>query len=145
MGETAAEAYAASTTWYYDQTDLAVSFTRREVAQLVEHRSDTPLTLVRFPGFGKGFFFPGVNFQCRFSYGVCTYPREIACINFCVHVRDPVVRVRVRWITEALKHSSCTVDWVARLCHSWLSQGKATRISHWRKFRWANTVVKSKK
>ena len=57
MGEKAAEAYAASTTCYYDQTDLAVSFTRGEVAQLVEHRSDTPLTLVRFPSFGKGFFF----------------------------------------------------------------------------------------
>ena len=36
--------------------------------------------------------------KCRLSY-VCPYtPCEIACINICAHVKDPVVHVRVRWI-----------------------------------------------
>ena len=67
-----------------------------------------------------------------FFYGVRIPPRAIACINTCVHVKDPVVHVRVRWIMETLKHPACTVDWVARLCRSWLPPGKAIRISHGR-------------
>ena len=64
---------------------------------------------------------------------VSVRPRcAIACINICVHVKDPVFHVRVLWIMETLKKKkpACTVGWVARLCPSWLSPGKATRISH---------------
>ena len=42
-----------------------------DVAQLVEHRTVTPLTQVRFPGAARDFS-PIVNFQCRLSY-VCPY------------------------------------------------------------------------
>ena len=37
---------------------------------------------------------------------------------------------------ETLKHPACTLGWVARLCRSWLSPGKATRISHGRNPIW---------
>ena len=76
------------------------------------------------------FFSPRVNFQCGLSYGVRTSPCAIAYINICLHVKDPVVHIRVRWIMETLKHSACTVGWVARICRSWLSPRKPTRISH---------------
>ena len=42
-----------------------------DVAQLVEHRTGTSLTQVRFPGAARDFS-PKVNFQCRLSYGVRT-------------------------------------------------------------------------
>ena len=42
----------------------------------------------------------------------------ITCINICAHVKDPVVYVRVWWITETLKHLACTIGWVAQLCCS---------------------------
>ena len=42
-----------------------------DVAQLVEHRTGTPLIQVRFPGVARDFS-PRVNFHCRFSY-VCPY------------------------------------------------------------------------
>ena len=102
-----------------------------DVAQLVEHRTGTPLTQVRFPGAAREFS-PRVNFQCRLSYDVRTSPCAIACIYICAHVKDLVVHVRDRWILETLKHSACTAGWVARLCRSWLFPGQATRISHGR-------------
>ena len=70
-----------------------------DVAQLVKRRTGTLLTQVRFPGAAREFS-PGVDFQCRLSYGVRTPPCAIACINTCAHVKDPVVHVRVRWIVE---------------------------------------------
>ena len=73
------------------------------VAQLVEHRTGTSPTQVRFPGAARDFS-PRVNFQCRLCYSVCTPPSAIACIYICAHVKDPVVHVRVRWIMETLKH-----------------------------------------
>ena len=96
----------------------------------LEHQSGTPPTRVRFPGAARDFS-PRVNFLCRLSYGVPS-TRTIACIYICAHVKDPVVHVRVRWIIETLKHPALTVGWVAQLCRSWLSPGKATRISHGR-------------
>ena len=98
------------------------------------------------------FFPPRVNFQCRFlcvsasppsppptpaphpthTHTHTHTPCRIACIYICAHVTDPKVHIRVRWIMETLKHPACTVGWVARLCRSWLSPGKATRISHGR-------------
>ena len=84
------------------------------VAQLVQHRTGKLPTQGRFLGAARAFS-PRVNFQCRLSYGVRTPPCAITCIYICAHVEDPVVHVRVRWITEALKHPACTVGWVARL------------------------------
>ena len=105
-----------------------------DVAQLVEHRTGTPPTQVRFPSAAGFFFFffPRLNFQCRLSYSFRTHPLTIACVYICAHVKDPVVHVRVRWIMKTSKHPACTLGWVARLCRSWLSTGKATRISHGR-------------
>ena len=113
-----------------------------DIAQLVEHRIGTPLTQVRFPGAARDFL--PVNFQCRLSYGVRTPPCAISYVNIWVHVKDPVVHVRVRWITETLKRPACTVLWLAHLCRSWLSPVKATRISHG-KIHWNNTVEKKVK
>ena len=95
---------------------------------MVERRTGSSLTQVRFPDAGRNYS-PRVNFQCRLFYGVRTPPYAITCINICAHVKDHVVRIRVRRVMETLKHSACTVGWVARLCHSWLSLGRATRIT----------------
>ena len=108
-----------------------ISLQSGDVAQLAEHQTGTLPTQVRFPGAARDFS-PTVNFQCRLSYDVRTPPCATACINICAHVKDPVVHVRLRWIMETLKHPACTVGWVARLCRSWLSLGKATRIFHGR-------------
>ena len=105
------------------------------VAQLIERRTGTLPTQIRFPGAARDFS-PGVNFRCRFSYGLRTSPCAIACIYICAHVKDPVVHVRVRWIMETLKHPACTVRWVARLCRRWLSPGKATGIFHGKSSIW---------
>ena len=102
-----------------------------DVAQLVEHRTSTPLRQVRFPGAARDFS-PRISFQCRLCYGVLTPRCAIACINIFMHVKDPVVHVRVHRIMEKLKHPACTIGWVASLCGGRLSQGKATRISHGR-------------
>ena len=76
-------------------------------------------TQVRFPGAVRDFS-PRVNFQCRLSYVcLCTPPCAIACINICMHVKDPVVHVSVRWIMKTLKHPTCTVH---RLGSATLSQ-----------------------
>ena len=83
------------------------------------------------PRCGKGFFS-----QSQLSVQTLTCvrvpPCAIACIYISAHVKDLVVHVRVRWIMETLKHPACTVGWVARLCRSWLSPGKAPQISHGR-------------
>ena len=83
-----------------------------DVAQLVEHRTGTLPALVRFPGAARDFFLR-VNFPCRLSYGILTPLCAVVCLN--IRVRDPVVRVRVWWIMEILKHPACTVSWVMRL------------------------------
>ena len=90
-----------------------------------------PLTQIWFPCAARNFS-PRVSFQCRLSYTVHTLPCALACICTCTHIKDPIVHVRVQWIMETLKHQACTVGWVAWLCCSWLSSGKATQISHGR-------------
>ena len=80
----------------------------------------------------KVFFSPRINFRCRLSYGVRKPKCAIAYMNMCAHAEEPAVHVTVRGIMKTLKHSTRTVGWVARLCRSWLSPGKATRISYWR-------------
>ena len=102
---------------------------QRWVRSSVGTASDRPEVLV--PGAARDFF-PRKKFQCTHSYGVRTPPCAIARIYICVHVKDSVVHVRVRWIMETLKHPACTTGWVARLYRSWLSRGKAIRISHGR-------------
>ena len=81
-----------------------------------------------------------INFQYKLSDSVRTLSFAIACIYICAHVKDPVVHVKVRWITETLKHPVCTVGWIARLCRSWLYPDKATRGE---KSHRDNTVVKT--
>ena len=79
-----------------------------ECSSLVQHRTVTPLTQIRFPGAARDFS-PKVNFQCRCSYGVRTSPCAIACINICVHVKYPVVHVRVRWIRAIQAYPARTI------------------------------------
>ena len=76
-----------------------------DVAQLVERRTGTPLTQVRFPGAGRDFS-PRVNFQPRLSHGVRTPPCAIAYINIIAHLKAPKVRAKVRCIMETLKTPS---------------------------------------
>ena len=78
------------------RSEMRNAYVGGDVAQLVEHRTVTPLTQVRFPGAARDFS-PRVISQCRLSYGVRTPP------SICAHVKDPVVHVRVRWIMETLK------------------------------------------
>ena len=52
------------------------------------------------PRCGKGFFSPGVNFQCKLFYDVRTPLCVTASINTCAHVKDPVVHVRLLLIME---------------------------------------------
>ena len=59
-----------------------------DVAQLVEHRTGTPPTQIRFPGAARDFS-SRVNFQCRLAYGVRTPPCAIVCINISSHLKDP--------------------------------------------------------
>ena len=105
-----------------------------DVAQLVEYRTGMPLRQVRFPSAAR-FFFPKSHFSVQ-TLLRCLYPppppSTITCINICMQVKDPVVNVRVQRIMETLKHPACIIGWVARLCRSWLSLGKATQIFHGR-------------
>ena len=64
---------------------------------------------VRFPGSARDFL-PRVNFQCRHSLGVHTPLRAMACINICVHDKDPVVPVRVQWIMATQTYPACTIS-----------------------------------
>ena len=82
------------------------------------------------PRCGKGFFS-----QSKLSMQTLTvfvHPRVQSHTLSPAYVKDFVVHVRVWWIMETLKHQACTVGRVARLCRSWLSPGKANRISHGR-------------
>ena len=89
-----------------------------------------------------GSILPESTFNANSLTCACTPPCAIACINICAHIKDPIVHVRVQWIMQTLKHPACTIGWVAQLCHSWLSPGKATGISHGRN---PNGTIKEKK
>ena len=98
------------------------------------------------PWCGKGLFFPQSQLSVQtFFCGVCTPLCAITCINTCMHVKDPVVHVRVRWIIEILKHQPCAIGWVTWLCCSWLSPGKATRIAYGRNSNGTMQLYKKKK
>ena len=116
-----------------------------DVAQLVESQTGTPLTQVRFPGAARDFS-PGVNFQCRLSYGVRTPPYAITCIDICAHMKNPVVNVRVRWTMQTLKHTACIHR---KLGSATLSQlafpGKSNPNFPWEKPQRENTAVKKER
>ena len=98
------------------------------VAQLVRASDRHAADAGSIPRCGKGFFPPESTFSADSLTVPVHPPCAIACINICAHFKDPVVHVRVRWIMEMLKHPACTIGWVARLSHNWLSPGKATQI-----------------
>ena len=54
------------------------------------------------PRCGKGFFSPELTISADSLTCVRTLPCAIACINICAHVKEPVVRVRARWIMSDL-------------------------------------------
>ena len=74
-----------------------------DVGQLVEHwtigRFDSPVRL--------GIFLPESTFtaDCLSVHPPCA----IACVYICVHVEVSVIRVRVWWIMETLKHPACAL------------------------------------
>ena len=103
-----------------------------DVAQLVRAADCHTVDAGLIPRCGKGFFLLESTFSADSLMCARTPPCAIACIDICAHVKDPVVQVKVQWIMETLKHLASTVGWVARLCCSWLSPGKATQISHGR-------------
>ena len=85
------------------------------------HAADTGL----IPWCSKGFFFQSQLSVQTLLRACHTQPCAITCIDICVHIKDPVVHVRVQWIMETLKHQACTVGWVVWLHHSWLSPGES--------------------
>ena len=101
-----------------------------DVAQLVEHRASTPPTQVRFPGAARDFL-SRVNFQCRLSHDA-----HAPCVQS--QALTSVRTLKIPWSMSGFgrlrntKTPSRHLDWVARLYRSWLSPGKATRISNGR-------------
>ena len=79
-----------------------------DVAQLVRASDRHAADAGSIPRCGKEFFS-----QSTFSADSLTCVRTptcaITCTNICAHIKDPVVRVRVQWIMETLKHPACTV------------------------------------
>ena len=113
-----------------------------DVAELVEHQTGAPLTQVQFLSAARDFS-PLVSSQRRLSFGACTPPCATACINICVHIKDPVVHVRVWWIMKTLKQPACTIEWVA--CLSQLAFPMENNLN-WEKSHLDNTeFVTSKK
>ena len=82
-------------------------------------------------------------FHCRLSYSVHTPPCATACINICVHFKDPIVPINVWWIMETLKHPAWTLGWVARL--SQLAFLRESNLNFpWGKSQCDNTIVNKK-
>ena len=103
-----------------------------DVAQLVRASDHHATDAGSIPLSSKGFFSQSQPSVKTLSH-VPVHPRvQSHALTLCMLVRDPVGHVRVRWIMETLKYQACTVGWVARLCCSWLSPGKATWISNGR-------------
>ena len=91
------------------RANLFFFFLSGDVAQLVEHRTGTSLTQIRFPGAARDFS-PSVKFQCRLSYSVRTPPCANACIYICAHFKDPLVHVKSSLgygITKTPSHTQC--------------------------------------
>ena len=74
----------------------------KDVAQLLERRTGTPLVQVWFSSVARHFLSQS-RLSVQTLLRVSVHPLcAIACINICAHVKDPVVRVRVQWIMETL-------------------------------------------
>ena len=107
-----------------------------DVAQLVEHRTGTPLTQVRFPGTARDFLLRA-SFQCRLYFGVLTPPCAIACINICAYDKDHVVH---RTLVRCSPSNSSSMDdgntktpsmhrrWGCATLSQLASPGKATQF-----------------
>ena len=103
-----------------------LKMTGGDIAHLVEHRTSTPLTQVRFPGTARDFS-PRDNVQCRLSYGVQPTPvRNRMHLHLSARYRSN----RPCQSSVDNGNPACTVGWVARLCRSCPSPRKATRIFH---------------
>ena len=115
----------------------------KNVAQLVEHPTGMPLRQLPFLVAARDFS-PTVNFQCRLFYSLRTPPCATACVNICVHIKDPVVHVkrrRVQWIMEILKYPACTIGWVARLSQLAFPE-ESNQDFPWEELQWDNTDIK---
>ena len=83
------------------------------VAQLVERRTQhsmTSLIRVRTPSGAQEkcvHFFQSKMLCCQCAQLPCVYKARIRIIL--THVEDPVVHVRVRWITETRKDPACSL------------------------------------
>ena len=117
----------------------------RDVAQLIEYRTGTLPTQVRFPGAARDFL-PESTFGAD-SLTVSVHPQcAIACIYTCAPVKVPVVHARVRWIMETLKKTQKNMH--CRLSSATLSQLAFPREANpnfpWEKSHRDDTVVKKK-
>ena len=98
--------------------------------QLVERRTAAPLAQVRFPGGAKDSSLLAESPFTADSFTLSVHPRVQS--HAFTSVRSLKILssmsefggLRKYWTIQA-----CIVGWVARLCRSWLSPGKATRIS----------------
>ena len=81
------------------------------VARLVEHQTSTRPMQVQIPVVAKDFSPSQLSVQTLLW---CPYTPVRNCMRYiCVHVKDPVVHVRVLWIMGTLKHPACILGWVA--------------------------------
>ena len=55
-------------------------------------------------------FLHRVGLQCRLSFGVHTPSCAIACVNTCVHDKNPLVQVRVWWFMAKQTYPAHTID-----------------------------------
>ena len=93
----------------------------------------------------QGIFLPESTISAD-SLTVSVHPRVQSHAFTSVRtLKIPQSPVRVRWTMETLEHPACTVGWVARLCRSWLSPGKATRIFLGRNLIGSVQLLKKKK
>ena len=94
------------------------------------------------PQCGKGFFSQSqlsVQTLLRCPYTPCA----IACINICVHVKDPVLHVRVRWMHGNTKTPSMHSRFGSTTLSQLASPGESNPNFPWEEFYWDHTVVQS--
>ena len=80
-----------------------------DVAQLVRASDPHAADAGSIPLVQQGIFFPESTLSAD-SCGVRTTPCQIACINICVHDKDPVVHVRIQWIMATQTNPACTIN-----------------------------------
>ena len=121
---------------------LSGQFTHVDVAQLVEHRTGTLQTQVRFPDAARDFS-PGVTFRCKLSY---VWPYTPARNRMLLHL---CARLKSRSPCQSLVDygNIKTISIHSRLGRVTMSQlaflGKGNPNFPWEKSHWDSTVVKS--